>query len=137
MRENTSSETCGLAMRLCNKILALQGIILSRLKSVKEVEYAPREVYIFLQVKAHGPLLYHVYLWVGIKVHGSVLEEAFKHVQNLAHCLPGKPVIHKEVSETSSVVQSVNYSVYYSVYSICKLLCILTLYTQSVYYSVN
>lgn len=82
---------------LTTSLLLLQGIILTHVKSPKDVDYGPKDVYFFLQVKPHGPLLYHIYLWMGIKVHGSAVEEAFKHTQNLAHCLPGKPVIHKEV----------------------------------------
>ncbi len=72
---------------------------LHQLKSINEVKYETKDVYIFLYVKPQGPLLFHIYLWVGVQVHGNALEEAFRHTQNLAHCLPGKPVIHKEVSK--------------------------------------
>ncbi len=76
----------------------MQGMLLTPVQSADKVEYKPEDVYIFLQMKSNGPLLYHIFLWTGIKVQSS-LQDAFIHVQNLAHCLPGKPVIHKEVRE--------------------------------------
>jgi hypothetical protein len=81
----------------CDYVLS-QGIVLTSLKSASDVVYGPKDVYLFLHVRPHGPLLYHIYVWVGIQVHGSTLEEAFKHAQNLVHSLPGKAVLHKEVN---------------------------------------
>lgn len=79
----------------------LQAGSLQKLVSLDSVSFGEKEVYIFLYMAPHGPLLYHVFLWVGKSVNDFALHSAYQHSQNLVNTLPGLPVVHKEVHITS------------------------------------
>ena len=56
-----------------------------------------KDVYIFHFVDWHGPLLHHIYQWVGNKASQSLVHSSYEHCHMMAKCLPGRPVMHREV----------------------------------------
>ena len=65
--------------------------------SIGSATFNAKDVYIFHYVAWQGPLLHHVYQWVGNNASKSLVHSAYEHCQMLAKCLPGRPVMHREV----------------------------------------
>ena len=49
------------------------------------------------QVKGTGPVLWQVYFWIGSSVSDFATHSGYQHCQRLVRCLPGVPVLYKEV----------------------------------------
>lgn len=65
---------------------------------VRAATFAARDVYIFHIVAWHGPLLHHVYQWIGSEAGEPLVHAAYENCQMLAQCLPGRPVMYREVN---------------------------------------